>query len=156
MAEPQTVYPIFLNQIEGALAVVVGGGIVGERKVRGLLAAGARIRVISPTATPALVHLAGVGQIEWLPRAYQAGDLAGALLAFAATNQRAVNAQGTYHPRAARILCNVADAPREGDFHAPAVHRAEGYTIAVGTGGRSPGLARALRDRIAEWLADAG
>ncbi|MCL4860526.1 MAG: bifunctional precorrin-2 dehydrogenase/sirohydrochlorin ferrochelatase [Caldilineaceae bacterium] len=156
MAEPQAVYPIFLNHIQGALAVVVGGGIVGERKVTGLLATGAHVRVISPTATSALQRLAAAGQLEWLPRAYQPGDLAGALLAFAATNQRAVNAQVAHDARAARILCNVADAPCEGDFHAPAVHRAEGYTIAVGTGGRSPGLARTLRDRIAAWLADGG
>jgi siroheme synthase-like protein len=91
-----------------------------------------------------------------LPRAYQAGDLAGALLAFAATNQRAVNAQVAVDAQTAHILCNVADAPREGDFHAPAVHRADGYVIAVGTGGHSPGLARILRDRIAAWLADGG
>lgn len=153
MAEPQSVYPIFLNQIQGALAVVVGGGIVGERKVSGLLAAGAQVRLVSPTATPTLERLAVAGQIEWLPRAYQPADLSGALLAFAATNQRAVNAQVTHDAREAHILCNVADVPSEGDFHVPAVHRAEGYTIAVGTGGRSPGQARRVRDLIAGWLA---
>jgi cobalt-precorrin 5A hydrolase/precorrin-3B C17-methyltransferase len=147
------VYPLYLIHIEGALAVVVGGGKVGERKVAGLLAAGAHVRLVSPTATPHLQALAASGQLEWLPRSYQTGDLDGALLAFAATNERTVNAQVALDARNARILCNVADAPHEGDFHVPAVHRQDDLIIAVGTGGRSPTHARRVRDLIAEWLA---
>lgn len=148
-----TVYPIYLHQTSTLVAVVVGGGRVGQRKVTGLLAAGARVRLVSPSATPHLQELAAAGQLEWLPRPYQTGDLAGALLAFAATNERAVNAQVALDARAAHILCNVADAPDEGDFHVPAVHRQGDLTIAVGTGGRSPTRARRVRDLIAEWLA---
>jgi cobalt-precorrin 5A hydrolase / precorrin-3B C17-methyltransferase len=146
------VYPIYLNQIENLSVVVVGGGIVGERKVNGLLAASARIRLISPTATAHLQGLAAAGRLEWLQRPYLPGDLAGAALAFAATNERATNAQIAQEARQARILCNVADAPAEGDFHVPAVLHHDDLVIAVGTGGQSPRRARTVRDRIAAWL----
>jgi cobalt-precorrin 5A hydrolase/precorrin-3B C17-methyltransferase len=126
---------------------------VGERKVAGLLAAGANIRVVSKSATAKLIELANAGKINWVARAYQSGDLDGAELVFAATNDRAVNAQVARDAHVARILCNVADAPDEGDFHVPAVLRQDDLTIAVGTGGRSPSRARRLRDRIAAWLA---
>jgi cobalt-precorrin 5A hydrolase / precorrin-3B C17-methyltransferase len=149
---PQPVYPIYLNRIQGVPVVVVGGGVVGERKVKGLLAAGAQIRLISPTATPYLQALAADGQIDWTARPYHDDDLAGAALAFAATNDRATNAAIARQARHAHILCNVADRPDEGDFHVPAVLRHEDLIIAVGTGGQSPRRARTVRDRIADWL----
>jgi cobalt-precorrin 5A hydrolase/precorrin-3B C17-methyltransferase len=146
------VYPLYLTNLEGLLAVVIGGGIVGERKVTGLLAAGVPTRLISPAATPRLQEWAAEGHLEWLARPYQPGDLVGATLVFAATNQRAVNAEVAQAARQANILCNVADAPAEGDFHVPAVHRQDDLVVAVGTGGRSPRRATAVRDQIAAWL----
>ena len=87
------VYPIFLHRMQGAQVVVVGGGKIGERKVEGLLAVGAQVRLISPQATNTLQRMAGEGQFEWIAHLYQPGDLAGALLAFAATDRREVNVQ---------------------------------------------------------------
>ena len=154
--DPQTLdttYPITLTNLRGALAVVVGGGAVGGRKLRGLLAVGAALRLISPAATPELRALADSGTITWHARPYQPGDLAGARLVFAATNQRAVNAQIADDAAALGILCNVADDPRAGDFHLPAVHREPGLLVAVSTAGASPARAKRLRDQIAAWLA---
>lgn len=151
-AQGRAVYPIFLTGLEQLVAVVVGGGPVGERKVQGLLAAGATVRLISPTATPTLQQLANAGQLTWLARPYQSGDLTAATLVFAATNQRQVNAQVAADARAHKLLCNVADAPTEGNFHVPALHRHPPFTIAVGSGGLSPKATKALRDRIADSL----
>ncbi|MDW8144988.1 MAG: precorrin-3B C(17)-methyltransferase [Roseiflexaceae bacterium] len=147
-------YPIVLTNTGRLSAVVVGGGAVGERKVRGLLETGAMVRLVSPTATPQLTTWAEEGRITWLRRAYEPGDLAGALLVFAATSERAVNAQIARDAAAAGMLCNVADAPEEGQFHVPAVHRSGGVTIAVSSGGAAPARAVALRDAIARWLGD--
>ena len=147
-------YPITLINLRGALMVVVGGGTVGERKLRGLLASGAAVRLISPVATPALRALADSGAIGWHARPYQAGDLAGARLVFAATDQRAVNDQVAQDAAALGLLCNVADDPRAGTFHLPAVHREPGLLVAVSTAGASPSRAKQLRDQIAVWLAD--
>ena len=149
-----TTYPITLTNLRGALAVVVGGGAVGGRKLRGLLAVGAAVRLISPAATPELRALADRGTITWHARPYQPDDLAGARLVFAATDQRAVNAQIADDAAAMGILCNVADDPHAGDFHLPAVYREPGLLVAVSTAGASPMRAKRLRDQIAAWLAD--
>jgi siroheme synthase-like protein len=93
------------------------------------------------------------GALIWHARPYQAGDLAGARLAFAATNIRTVNAQVADEAARLHILCNVADDPAAGDFHVPAVHRADGMVIAVSSSGQAPRRATTLRNRIAAWLA---
>jgi cobalt-precorrin 5A hydrolase/precorrin-3B C17-methyltransferase len=149
---PPCPYPIVLTNLSGAPVVVVGGGPVGERKVRGLLETGARVRLISPEASPQLRAWAAAGRIVWQPRAYAPGDLAGARLVFAATGEREVNARVARDAALHGALCNVADAPEEGDFHLPALHRSGEMTIAVSSGGAAPGRSAALRDAIAAWL----
>jgi cobalt-precorrin 5A hydrolase/precorrin-3B C17-methyltransferase len=136
--------------------VVVGGGAVGERKTRGLLEAGAAVRLISPNATPELRALAGDGALEWHARPYQPGDIAGARLVVTATNRREINAQVAEEAAALGLLCNVADDPRAGSFHLPAVYREPGLVLAVSTEGASPARAKRLRDRIAAWLSSGG
>lgn len=145
-------YPVMLTRMAGVSAVVVGGGTVGERKVGGLLAAGIRVRLISPAATPQLQAWADTGSIEWLRRPYQAGDLSGTRLAFAATNRRAVNAQVSEEAGKLGLLCNVADQPEEGNFHVPAVHRRPGLVVAVNSTAKNPRQAQQIRDKIAAWL----
>jgi cobalt-precorrin 5A hydrolase / precorrin-3B C17-methyltransferase len=148
----EATYPIILTNLRGALVVVVGGGAVGGRKLRGLLAVGAVVRLISPAVTPELRALATSGAIMWHARLYQPGDLAGARLVFAATNQRAVNAQVADDAAALGLLCNVADDPRAGDFHLPAVYREPELLVTVSTTGTNPSRAKRLRDQIVAWL----
>lgn len=143
-------YPIQL-QLKGRLCVVVGGGTVGLRKINGLLAAGARVRLITAEMPPALP-----ADVELVLRPYRRGDLAGALLAFAATDDPQVNAIIADEARAAGILVNVAAASQQGDFALPAALRRGALTLTVATGGTSPALAALLRDRLAgqygwEW-----
>lgn len=148
------VYPIFLTNLAQVRAVVIGGGRVATRKVAGLLAAGIQLTLISPDLTADLAEHHRQGEITWLPRAYQPGDLAGFGLAFAATNQPHVNAQIAQEAAALGILCNVADAPQAGSFHLPAVLRRPGLVVAVGSGGTDPARAAHTRDRIAALLDD--
>ena len=156
MSNKTTDYPIVITKPAHMPAVVIGGGAVGERKVRGLLAAGIPVRLISPTATDQLMAWAQEGRLIWERRTYQSGDLTGARLVFAATNDRAVNARIAAAAIAAGALCNVADAPDEGDFHVPAIYRSGGITITVSSAGTAPGRAVALRDAIADWLDSIG
>ncbi len=149
-------YPLTITSLHDRVAVVVGGGVVGERKVRGLLAADAPVRLISPTATEQLIAWAGLRAIEWLQRPYQDGDLNGAGLVFAATNARAVNQDIAAAAHRQGLLVNVADAPAEGVFHAPAVTRQDGVIVAVSTVAGRPRQATATRDRIAAFLAQEG
>lgn len=147
------VYPIFLTDLQHRLAVVIGGGPVGERKVTGLLAARVHVRLISPVITPTLAAYVQSATIEWQPRPYQSGDLAGAFLVLAATNVRAVNAQVAQDAAQLHLLCNVADAPAEGNFHVPALYRQADFVVAVGSQqGKNPKRIQQLRDQIAHFF----
>lgn len=154
-AESST-YPITLTRLRGTPVLVVGGGSVGQRKIRGLLAVAADVRLVSPQVTAPVRAWAESGRVRWTPRAYMPGDLAGARLVFAATSDRTTNALIARDAAAAGLLCNVADDPEASDFHLPAIHRANGLTIAVSTSGSSPARAAHIRDRIAEMLEQEG
>lgn len=151
--DADSVYPVMLTHMQHLSTVVVGGGAVGERKVRYLLVTGAQVRLISPHATPQLEAWARDGRIRWDQRPYQAGDCASVRLVFAATDEREVNACIAGEAKRAGALCNVADDPDACDFHVPAVHRTDHCVIAVGSRGVNPATAQRMRDRIAELLA---
>ncbi|MGI9952944.1 bifunctional precorrin-2 dehydrogenase/sirohydrochlorin ferrochelatase [Moorellaceae bacterium AZ2] len=140
-------YPLFLR-LRGCPCLVVGGGTVGERKVRGLLQAGATVTVVSPRVTPRLAELARAGRIEWRPRRYRPKDLRGMVLVFVASGDRFVNSRIATHCRRAGIWVNVADSPQESTFLVPAVVRRGHLQIAVSTGGNSPALASLLKSRL--------
>ena len=137
-------YPIMLN-VAGMVVVVVGGGRVGRRKVQGLLAAGASVRVVDPAGGD------WPDGAELLAEPYAPGHLAGAKLVFACTNDRAANARIAADARAVGALVNVADDARSCDFTVPAVHRRDGVTVAVAAEG-APAVAAALRDALAAAL----
>jgi precorrin-2 dehydrogenase/sirohydrochlorin ferrochelatase len=134
------------------LCLVVGGGMVGTRKTRGLLAAGARVRLVAPHCSAELRHLAELGRLEWRPKAYSTDDLEGATLVFAATADRALNASVAGEARRRAVLANLADDPVESDFQLPAVVERAGLTMAISTGGSSPAFARRLREQLDAWL----
>lgn len=140
-------YPIGL-ELAGKACLVVGGGEVAERKVGGLLRAGAQVTVVAPEITPALRLLAGQGTIRWIPREYRTGDLDGFTLVVAATDVQPVNRQVEAEARQKRVLVNVCDRPELCSFVLPAVVRRGDLTLAVFTGGRSPLLARKIREDL--------
>lgn len=136
--EEKVSYPVFLH-LGGRRCVVVGGGKVGVRKARGLLGAGADVVVISPES-------AEIPEGCELVRChYCYGDLEGAVLAFAATDVREVNAAVVREARERGIPVNVADEPSEGDFSLPSTLRRGRLQVAVSTGGASPALVRSVR-----------
>jgi len=152
LIETMSDYPILLN-LEDRLCVVVGGGAVGMRKVRGLIGAGARVRLVAPDQSEGHPIEEGV---ELIRRPFRSGDLEGAALAFAATDDRQTNAAVAAEARRKGIPVNVADVPAEGNFTLPALLRRGDLTVAVSTAGRSPALAALLRDTLAgsvgpEW-----
>jgi precorrin-2 dehydrogenase/sirohydrochlorin ferrochelatase len=140
MARP---YPIYLD-IVGTTCLVVGGGQVAARKVEGLLEAGARVRILSPTLLPELAERAARGEVEAVLETYHPRYLDTAWLVFAATNDRAVNHQVAADARARGRPVNVADQPEDGTFLVPATVQRGQLCISVSTGGRSPALARKL------------
>ena len=149
-----TFYPVFLD-LRGRRAVVIGGGAIAEQKVLGLLAAGAHVTVVSPETTPRLRELADAGGIELRRRPYRWGDLAGAWLAIAGTDDRAANARVWAEAEREGVLLNAVDDLDHCSFIAPAVHREGDVTVAVSTAGKSPALAARLRDRAARLVGPA-
>ena len=144
-------FPLFV-ELKDRPCVVIGGGAVAERKVHALLTAGAAVTVVSPAVSPALAALAAAGRIAHVARAYTEGDLAAAALAFAATDDGAVNADVAREGRARGVWVNAADDPAHCDAILPAVLRRGDITVAVSTGGASPALARAVRERLERAL----
>lgn len=134
-------YPIHLD-VRGRRCLVVGGGAVALRKVRGLLAAQSCIRLVAPEVLREADDLPG---LQIFRERYRREHLEGCRLAIAATNDPAVNASVADDAKAAGILCCVTDDPEAGDFQVPAVVRRGPLTIAVGTGGASPALAARVR-----------
>ena len=150
-SENAVLYPLFMD-VSGSRCVVVGGGGVASRKARGLLESGARVVVVSPEVVPEIEGM----DVTVERRPYRPGDLAGAALAFAATDRREVNAAVAREAKENGIPVNVADRPAEGDFALPSVLRRGGLQVAVSTGGASPTLARKIRAAMepsfaAEW-----
>jgi len=142
-------YPVFLD-LEGHRVVVVGGGAVAERKVERLVRSGARVTVIAPEITSGLAGLAGDGAIDWQRRVSSPGDLRGAHLAVAATDDVAVQHAVAEASSELGIPVNVVDVPELSSFIAPAVLERGDLQIAVSTSGAAPALAARLRDRIGE------
>ena len=128
--------------------VVVGGGHVAARKVEGLLAAEAQVKVISPELVPELELLMEAGDITALKRSYQEGDLDGAFLVIAATDDNTVNQAIWAEATKRGCLINVVDDPEQSTFILPAVMQRGEMSIAITTGGGSPALARRLRERL--------
>jgi siroheme synthase-like protein len=148
-----TPYPLFVD-VSRCRALVVGGGAVACRKVRGLLDAGGRPQIVSPEVLPDLRELIGRHDLPWSPREYRPGDAAGCHLVFAATSVREVNAAVAREASEAGALVDVADDGSASTFHVPAVIRRDEVVVALSTGGASPLLARRLRERLEATVTD--
>jgi precorrin-2 dehydrogenase / sirohydrochlorin ferrochelatase len=144
-------YPVFVR-LAGRRCVVIGGGAVAERKVVSLLAAGAEVTVVSVSLTDGLAARAAAGEIDYAARPYHCGDLAGAALAYAATNDEALHAIIARDAQAAGVLLNVVDRPQWCSFIVPSVLTRGDLTVAVSTSGGSPALARRVRHDLERTL----
>lgn len=134
--------------LEGRAAVVIGGGEVAARKVHDLLAAKANVTVIAPQLCDGIVALADEKRIVAHRRPYRTGDLAGAFVAIAATDDEGLNARISEDAAAMNVLVNVVDRPALCTFTVPATVRRGDLTIAVATEGRCPALSGILREEL--------
>lgn len=140
-------FPIFLN-LKGASCLVVGGGDVAARKAALLLEAGARVTVVAPQLCATLQKQAACGAITHRASGFTPEALDEAVLAFAATDDRAVNREVSELAKKQRIPVNVVDDPQLCTFIMPAIVDRSPVVIAVSTGGASPVLARLIRARL--------
>ncbi|MDA1191593.1 MAG: bifunctional precorrin-2 dehydrogenase/sirohydrochlorin ferrochelatase [Candidatus Poribacteria bacterium] len=145
-------YPVFLK-LNGVPVLVAGGGRVAERKVARLIAVGANVTLIAPTATETLAQHHANNDLHWVQREASPNDARGYRLVFAATDSTEINEQIAAHCKTEGIWVNVAhgedsDDGEGGAFDVPSVVERGSLRIAVSTDGSSPALARRLRESL--------
>jgi len=153
----QDLLPLFLT-LGGRRVVLVGGGAVATSKLRVLVDAGARVRVVAPVVTPE-IERAGIDVVR---RAFVAADLDGAWLVVAAATPE-VNREVAAAAEARRIFVNAVDDPANASAFLGGTVRRDGVTIAVSTSGRAPALTALLREALdsvlppdlERWVAEA-
>jgi uroporphyrin-III C-methyltransferase/precorrin-2 dehydrogenase/sirohydrochlorin ferrochelatase len=157
-----SLFPIFVK-LEGRPVLLVGAGPVGESKIAGLLAAGAVVTVVAPTATAGIQKLAEEGKIFWHRRRFDRNDLDGMTLVVAAVPKDI--ARLIYEEAQIRgVLVNSVDDPDNCDFYYPAVVNRGDLQIAISTAGHSPALAQRIRIELeqqfgpeyAQWIQQLG
>ncbi len=144
-------YPIYLD-LKGRTVLLIGGGDVALQKIKALLDAGARVRLVSPEGNGAFQQLALEKKIRWARRAYRASDLKGARLVIAATDNPKEQKRISKDCRARGIWANIVDVTPLCDFIAPAVVRRGDIQIAISTGGAAPAFAKYLRQKLEQLV----
>ena len=144
MADLDTAYPVNLL-VAGRPCLVVGGGTVAARKVEGLLACGALVHVVSPVVDD---EIRGWPEVTVDKRPYRKGDIEGCRLVISATDSAEVNRAVYDDCEAAGVWVCGADDPDHCSFTLPSVVRRASLVVTVSTGGRSPAMARWLREQL--------
>lgn len=140
-------------RLEGCRVLVVGGGGVAQRRLPGLLAAGAVVDLVAPSAGPTIEAWADAGRLRLHARPFDDRDVDGAWYVLAATDRPEVNERVATLARRARIFCVRADDAPAGTAITPATGRHEGVEVAV-YGGRDPRRAVGVRDAVLDLLRD--
>ena len=144
---PAKLFPMFVK-LAGRPCLVVGAGKIAESKIESLLEADAKVHVVAPAATRQVRAWAEDKKVEWIPRAWEPGDLEGMLLVVAATSSTEIHERIFEEARRRGVLCNVVDVPGLCDFYYPAVVQRGALQIAISTTGLSPALAQRLRKEL--------
>ncbi|BDU21406.1 siroheme synthase CysG [Dyella sp. GSA-30] len=144
-------YPLFAD-LRGRAVLVVGGGVVAERKVAALLEAQALVRVAAPVLSSVLTAWADAGRIAVNRGRFVDTLMDDVWLVIAATSDKTLNARIAALGETRRIFVNVVDDASLSHFHVPAVIDRSPVTVAISSGGEAPMLARLLRERLEVWL----
>lgn len=146
-------YPAYLN-LQNRKCLVVGAGLVAERKVLSLLRSGGDVTLVSPEATETNANWARSNQITWHKHQFQSGDTEGMFLVCAATDLPEINTQvfKEAHKGDGINLVNVVDVIPECTFAAASVITHEDLTISISTSGKSPALSRRIREYLESKL----
>jgi precorrin-2 dehydrogenase/sirohydrochlorin ferrochelatase len=144
-------YPIYLD-IENRNVVIIGGGNVCARKAETMMKYGARVTIVSPELTDEIEGWAREGCLALKRKTYEASDLDGAHIVIASTDHQTVNEQIAADCRARRIPVNVVDVTPLCEFIVPAIIEKGSIQIAVSTGGKSPAVARTLKEDLQRMI----
>ena len=139
--------PLF-HRLEGVPCLVVGGGDIACHKARMLTRAGAALTMVAPEFSSAAEELAIKQAVALLRRPYESADLESVRLVIAATNDPEINARIAAEAAHKGLMVNVVDTPALSNIIFPSILDRSPLTIAVGSDGSAPVLARLLRARL--------
>ena len=142
-------YPLMLD-VRGRQAIVIGGDRVAAEKAAALAASGAFVSVLSQEFCAELLAQAEQKRVTLRRKAYEPGDLAGAFVVIAATNDLQLIQAIWAETQERGQPVNIVDVPEYCSFILPSVLRRGQLTIAVSTEGANPGLAKRIRQSLEE------
>ncbi len=137
-------FPIFLST-RNTRIVVSGGAEAALAKLRLLLKSEAQIDVFSPDPDSQIIEWATAGQLRLIRRPMTSEDVTGATLFYAADEDEDTDARTAALARAQGVLVNIVDNLHDSAFITPAIVDRDPVTIAIGTEGAAPVLARAIK-----------
>ena len=147
-------------RVDGSSTLVIGGGTLGERKVKSLLRHQADVTVISETFTPALTDLGNQGKITLVESKLENATtqlrtpIKDSKLVFAATNDRTLNQLVSKLARESRVLVCAVDMPEICDFYSPAVFQRGSIRVGICTDGKSPIVSKVLKERLSSQVTE--
>ena len=144
-------FPIYLA-VQNRRIALSGGGDAALAKLRLLLKSEARIEVYAPDAAQEIRAWAAEGRLTHFARPLSAEDVQGTVLVYAADEDPAQDTRVTVLAKAAGVPVNVVDNLTDSAFITPAIVDRDPVTIAIGTEGAAPVLARALKAELEERL----
>ena len=151
MKKKRPYYPIFLD-IENRDVLIVGGGAVCARKAETMMKYGAEVTIVAPEVTEEIADWAKAKKLTVRPKEYEEDDLDGATIVIASTDDVHVNARVARDCRKRRIPVNVVDVTHLCEFIVPAIVELGSVTVAISTGGKSPALARTLKEDLQKFV----
>jgi siroheme synthase-like protein len=149
-------YPVFLK-IEGKKCLVIGGGIVAFRRIKELIECGAVVTAVAPRFSPGIVEIwkRFPDRINLKFKNYSPDDLDEKFtLVIISTDSDELNSMIYRDAIKKDMLVNVVDEPKLCSFHTPAVFKCGDLKIAISTNGRSPLLARIIKEKLYEIFDD--
>ena len=151
-----TLFPVFVK-LERLRLLIVGGGNVGLEKLQTVLqnSPGTSVTLVAPEISAAVRELAnGYANVQLLQRPYHQTDLEYADIVIVAVNDRSVSETVARETREKGLLVNVADTPELCDFYLSSVVRKGNLKIAISTNGKSPTIAKRLKEEIGSMIPD--
>ncbi len=144
-------YPVYLD-IEERNVLIIGGGNVCARKAETMMKYGAHVTIVSPEFTDEIEQWATQGVLTVRRKPYEEPDLDGASIVIASTDDPCINARIARDCRRRKIPVNVVDVTHLCEFIVPAIVESGSIQIAVSTGGKSPALARTLKEDLQKFV----
>ncbi len=154
--EGNLLFPVFLK-LEQLQLLIVGGGNIGHEKLSAVLrnSPATPVTVVAIWISEQVRELAAsYPNVYLIEKAFEPSDLDDKDLVIAATGVRQVSEQIKAEARQRRILANVADTPDLCDFYLGSIVKKGDMKIAISTNGKSPTLAKRIREYLEEALPD--